>query len=131
MTHRIENLTIHPALRDWMRLRFGESCSSTEMLMTLSIVYVRYPWLVDLEEKHMKLVGKIVGIAERTGRPQRVPTFREYDAMSVDWSIFFEAPELKLGSQIVPRPVVLEIERSIVEREHVAKLARIGQSQAA
>lgn len=111
--------------------RFGPTCSSVQILTTISIAYARYPRFVDLEFEHMNLVRKIAGISENTSCPQRVPTFREYERLASDWSKSFDEPAHEHGWQIITQAVARSVEEDIVSRERSAKLARIDAFRAA
>jgi hypothetical protein len=131
MDHRIDDLPYHPALRAWMGKLFGESCTSMDIFMVQSLAYLVSIYAYDLEERHMQVVRKIANIARVTGRPQRVPTYREYMALAESFDRDFEAPGRRFGASLVPTRASKVMLDRIVAHERAAAMARITAARAA
>lgn len=131
MEFRIADLPIHEALRDWMLRQFGETCTATAMLMLLTIVYVANRYVGDFEARHMQVVQKARNIATLTSRPQRVPTYREFEALfDLFDREFFGTPYVR-GARFVSPVASHNIVEAILEHERAQARARIVGLQAA
>jgi len=131
MKHLINDIPYHPALLAWMSRRYGESCTSMDVLMIQSLAYLVCIYAYDLEERHMQVVRKITNIARITGRPQRVPTYREYMALAESYDRDFQAPGRRFGASLVPTRASKAMLDRIVAHERAAAMARITAARAA
>jgi hypothetical protein len=131
MTHLIKEIPYHPALLAWMTRRFGESCTSADVLMIQSLAYLVCIYAYDLEERHMQVARKIASIARITGRPQAVPTYREYVALAESYDRDFEAPGRRFGASLVPTRASKTMFDRIVAHERAAAATRIAAARAA
>jgi hypothetical protein len=114
-----------------MSRRFGESCSSAEILMVQSLAYIRCIYAYDLEERHMQVARKVAKISRMLGRPQGVPTFREYLALAEFFDRHFEAPNRNFGAHLVPTRASKAMFDQIVAHERGALSRRIAGDCAA
>ncbi|MGR9148091.1 hypothetical protein ACU8MT_01345 [Rhizobium leguminosarum] len=130
MKFRIANLKVHHALRDWMGRQYGESCAATTMLMLLTIVHVASRHVGDFELRHMQVVRKVKDIATKTGRPQRVPTYREFESLFDQYEHEFYCKPYMRGAKFISPHASRRIVDAIVTHEQAAAHARIDRRQA-
>ncbi|WP_368516904.1 hypothetical protein [Rhizobium sp.] len=131
MKHIITDIPYHPALREWMSRCFGEVCSSADILVVESLAYLVCIYAYDLEKRHMQVVRKFANIARLTGRPQRVPIYREYRALAESYDRDFEAPGRRFGASLVPTRASKAMLDRIVAHERAAAAKRIAATRAA
>ncbi|WP_027668923.1 hypothetical protein [Rhizobium leguminosarum] len=127
----ILDLDVNPMLRNWMCRYFGESCSATDALMLLTIVYVWNRYADDLDMRHMQVVRKIAAIARTSRRPQRVPTRKEFESLLHEYDREFYRNSVGRGAKLIPTRTSKAIVDAVVSHERAAALARIAGSMAA
>ncbi|WP_326912856.1 hypothetical protein [Rhizobium johnstonii] len=131
MEFRIADLKVQNALRDWMGLQFGGSCVATTMLMLLTIVNIASRYVGDFEMRQMQVLRKAKAIVATTGRPQRVPTYREFESMFDQYERQFYRDTDGPGTNIVSTRVSGKIADAIIAHGNAAARSRIGGPQAA
>ncbi|MBO9198136.1 hypothetical protein J5277_28820 [Rhizobium sp. 16-449-1b] len=130
MRFTIADLNVHPLLRNWMGRYFGETCSATEMLMLVTIVYVWNRYADDLDMRHMQVVRKIIIIAKTSNRPQRVPTRKQFESLLHDYDLEFYRNPVGRGARLVPTQTAKKVVDAILSHETAAS-SRIGSPRAA
>ncbi len=131
MRFLIADLNVHPLLQKWMGRYFGETCSASEMLMLLTIVYAWNRYADDLDMRHMQVVRKIVAIAKATSRPQRVPTRKQFESLLHDYDLEFYRNPVGRGARLISTQTSKKVFDAIVSHEKAASTTRIGTPRAA
>ncbi|MGO7910687.1 hypothetical protein ACC702_03795 [Rhizobium ruizarguesonis] len=79
----------------------------------------------------MQVARKVAKISRMLGRPQGVPTFREYLALAEFFDRHFEAPNRNFGAHLVPTRASKAMFDQIVAHERGALSRRIAGDCAA
>jgi len=113
----------HPLLNRFLEQCHGSFVSGTVVLTTVEAARWIESQELSLEEHHMRLVDTIRGIAAAVNRPQRVPTFKEFDRF---WMLLRdEVSDRSGGVLLVADPASADYVNAVVAHEAAASAGRI------
>ncbi|MDM9627845.1 hypothetical protein QTL95_18295 [Rhizobium sp. S152] len=115
-----------------MKRRFGETCSSNDILMTVRAANLAYDLTKDWSEHHVRLADRIATMAWFTKRPLLVPAQSEFYALVRSYS---NDAEIRAVYQSRRKPIYAHVDSdilaAIVKHERAAANARIEAARAA